>query len=682
MFQIRFLTAFISLCILQGVQAQELFPVQNFAPEIYHGETQNWDICQSDTKLIYVANNKGLLEFNGSNWKLYPSPNHTIMRSAYAKGNRIYTGCYREFGYWQKDEFLNLKYTSLSNKIQDKLLEDEQFWNITGYQQWTLFQSLHRIYIYDTVTNTIKIITSKTNLPKMFLVGNQIYFQKMHEGIFRLENGKPFLVSNASVFKENIIINIFVFEDKLLIQTQENGFFVIDKDNISPWKTESTAEINALNVYSSLQLHDGSFVLGTVGEGVYLLSREGKIIRHIDKKSGLQNNTVLSIFEDADNNIWLGCDNGISLLNYTSPYQVFQDTQGVFGTVYAVAYHQNYLYLGTNQGLFYKTAKTTDDFKLIYGTKGQVWVLKVIDNTLFCGHNSGTFIVNGGKADLICNQLGTWDIRHVENNPNLLIQGNYEGLNILEKSNGNWRYRNKIEGFDISSRYFELMPDNKIFVNHEYRGVYKLDVTPDYKRITKIKIESSAPVSFNSGLVKYHEKLLYFAESGVYEYHPINKAFKKSETLTNIILGDDTYSSGKIIQDENQTYWAFTKDNITAISSGKMNDELNIHRVAMPLFIRENVVGFENITHLGNEIYLLGNTNGYVLFNLNKIADKEYIIQLNSIKKNKKNRDEIYIPVLSKNYKLKSSENNIKFSYNVPVFDKFTFVQYQYKLEG
>ncbi|MBT8291767.1 MAG: hypothetical protein KJN70_00715, partial [Eudoraea sp.] len=54
---------------------QELPPIQNYAPYDYGAGTQNWAISQSDEKLIYVANNEGLLEFNGAQWKLHPSPN-------------------------------------------------------------------------------------------------------------------------------------------------------------------------------------------------------------------------------------------------------------------------------------------------------------------------------------------------------------------------------------------------------------------------------------------------------------------------------------------------------------------------------------------------------------------------------------------------------------------------------
>ena len=682
MCQLRFLIlSFLSFVSL-AIQGQELFPVQNYATDVYAGETQNWSISQSPGENIYIANNKGLLEYNGASWKLYPSPNHTIMRSVNVKGDKIYTGCYMEFGYWEKDAFLNLRYTSLSEKIKDKLLEDEHFWKIICYQQWVLFQSLHRIYVYNSQTRTFQIITSKTTLPKVFEAGNQVYFQKIDEGLFELKNGKSSLVSDFPVFKENIIINVFLNNNKLLIQTQEKGFFILDQGVVSSWQTDASSKINSLSVYSSLKLRDGSFALGTIGEGLYILSSDGKISMHIDKKNGLQNNTVLSLFEDVNSNIWLGLDNGISVINYTSPFRVYTDTKGIFGAVYTTALYQGFLYLGTNQGLFYKSLKSDDDFKIIDGTKGQVWTLKIIDGSLFCGHNSGTFIIKDNKATLISNILGTWDIKPILNNDNLLIQGNYEGLHILEKKDGKWQYRNKIEGFDISSRYFEVMADNQIFVNHEYKGVFKLDVTADFRKVIKYSKEQSVPVSINSGMGKYDGKLLYFGDSGLYVFDQQKKQFQKEPLLNKLVLVEDSYLSGKLIEDESQILWAFTEENMIVLSHGRIDNEPQITRVALPLSLRGNVVGFENLLHLGNKNYLLGTTNGYILFDLDKINDKESIIHINSIEKSKLNETRVYIPALAKEYKLKAKENNLYFSYNVPVFDRFIETKYQYKLDG
>ena len=138
--------------------AQELPPITAFTTNDYKAEAQNWSISQSPNKFIYVANNSGLLEYNGAKWKLYPSPNESIVRSVKVINKKIYTGSYMEFGYWEKNKFGNLIYNSLSNSINEKLLEDEEFWTILEIDKWVVFQSLNRLYVYDTLNKNIEII--------------------------------------------------------------------------------------------------------------------------------------------------------------------------------------------------------------------------------------------------------------------------------------------------------------------------------------------------------------------------------------------------------------------------------------------------------------------------------------------------------------------------------------------
>ena len=63
----------------------------------------------------------------------------TIIRSVNIIGDLIYTGSNREFGYWQRNEFGLLYYTSLSKKLKVDFLEDEEFWNIISLDDYILF---------------------------------------------------------------------------------------------------------------------------------------------------------------------------------------------------------------------------------------------------------------------------------------------------------------------------------------------------------------------------------------------------------------------------------------------------------------------------------------------------------------------------------------------------------------
>ena len=86
-------------------------------------------------------------------------------------------------------------------------------------------------------------------------------------------------------------------------------------------------------------------------------------INHIDRNNlsfDCVNNTILNIFEDINQNIWLALDNGVNVIHKASPMRIYYDDSGDLGTVYNSIIFNNNLYLGTNQGLFYKKLDDTN----------------------------------------------------------------------------------------------------------------------------------------------------------------------------------------------------------------------------------------------------------------------------------------------------------------------------------
>ena len=204
------------------VIGQELPPIQNYGIADYEAGNQNWSITQTADQYIYFGNNNGLLEFNGASWKLYPSNNGTIIRAVHAVDEIIYTGCYMEFGFWKRNEFGNLDYTSLLDKLDQDLIEDEHFWNITSIDEWVLFQSLNRIYLYNRLDDSVKIIDFDSSRAKIFNLGTKIFIQKESEGVFSIQNGKAILVSDHQVFKDNFIVGIYNHSKQLLVITEKS----------------------------------------------------------------------------------------------------------------------------------------------------------------------------------------------------------------------------------------------------------------------------------------------------------------------------------------------------------------------------------------------------------------------------------------------------------------------------
>lgn len=662
----------------QYILAQELPPIVYFTPETHLGGNQNWAITQSEEGSIYVANNEGLLEFNGVNWHLYPSENGTIIRSVFAEDKRIYTGSYMDFGYYKKNVLGELQYYSLGKSVFEEMVEDEQFWGIKSIGHWLIFQSLNRIYLYDSLTEEISFIDSN-GIVKMFLVDDTLYYQGFENGVFTIENGNSVKLDGLEALEGEHIINMFGQRDNISIITETNGFYRYVKNTLSKWNTESDYLLEKLNIYSAIQLEDKSFALGTISNGLLLIDSDGSEIVHFYQGNGMGNNTVLSLFEDRDNNVWVGLDNGVNLINLKSPFSIFNDDKGEIGAVYVSTIYKNNLYLGTNQGLFYRPIKSSQPFELVIGTHGQVWDLFVYDNTLFCGHNLGTFLVDEGESNLISNIPGTWNIKVLEKNT--LIQGNYSGISVIAKVNGDWELKHKISGFDYSSRFLEIDRDNTLWVNHEYKGVFRLKLNNEMTDVIELNLESSVDKGKNSGLIKYNDKIIYNSEAGVFKYNYELNKFEIDTVFNTVYKTQNSYISGKMIVDQSENLWFFTDSSIGYFSKGIFNEQPTFTNFSIPSSLRHSVIGYENIFQIQKENFLLGTTNGYILIDNSELKSKNYHLYLNSLVTDSRKEglkktlidDDIHIPFTS---------NTISLIVSVPEYDKFLDTEYQYKLDG
>ena len=675
----NYLTSFLFFLICSIGYAQELPPIKTFLPEEYQAQNQNWGISQSDTGVIYIANNAGLLQYDGAKWELHAVPDNSIVRSVRVLGDKIFTGSFMDFGFWEKNKHGSLNYTSLVEALRLSLVEGEEFWNITTADGWVLFQSLSRIYLIDLQKGTAKIIESKENITKMFTLGQRVYFQKKGKGLYKLEHGKSVLVTDHELIASNRIINLHELENKLLIVTENRGVFFFDDDKFSKWEVD--LDFFKYNIYSTVQLKNGSIVLGTISNGIFQIAVSGKVIHKINRANGLSNNTVLALFEDDQANLWSALDNGVNCINLASNFEVFIDDKGAIGTVYTSALHNGNLYLGTNQGLFYKREKSTDVFQFIPDTEGQVWILKVVDDTFFCGHNKGTLIIeNEQVVKTFTESPGTWDLKKIQEKDALIMQGNYEGLSILKKTTTGWEYANKIEGFDISSRFFELR-QNKLYVNHELKGFYELQIDDDFTKVLANRKVAIKENGFGSSVLNFNSDLIYSSSTGVYKQQT-DKTFVKDTLFSNLFSGYDELTTLVPIKDSENKLWCFADNTIAIITPGNISTSPQIETIPISKSIKNMVLGFENNTQIGDNTYLIGTSSGYVVLNKeNRESNYNYHITINSVEAHKIDEPVVSLKIDEKSV-LENKHNNIRFDYSFPSFNKIFSNQYQYQLLG
>ena len=662
---------------------QELAPIQNFSPLDYDGDNQNWAITQSEKGFIYIANMAGLLCYDSERWQIFPSPNGTNMRSVHAKDNRIYSGSYMEFGYWEKNNYGQMLYQSLSSKVAEGLVEDEEFWKIMTYGDWILFQSLDRIYLYNPLKEAFNIIPVETTRDGIFKIGERIIYQQLGLGIFEIIQGNGELLIEDKKLREEVLIGAFEYKGDLLFITNQGSFLLWDGVGVNSWEIPASAAIRGMSFLSAIQLNDGSIILGTISNGIVEIDENGYFVNTFNQENGLQNNTILGLYEDRDSNVWIACDNGISIINKKSQFKEFLDQNGRLGVVYTAYQGPEYFYLGTNQGLFYRDRDSDGDLKIIENTQGQVWFLKEYENTLFCGHNNGTFVIQGNRAIKISNIPGAWDVIPLPGRPDLLLQGSYDGLGVLERKSGNWMWRNMLTGFQSSSRFVNFLGDRQIVVNHEYKGVFFLETDSDYREIVEMDIRESKGIG--SSLFKFDDSIIYATQNGVFRLDHQARSFIRDTLLSNLLYDDSDPVQGIVnIDAKNNILTGVTARSLIFLNKNRLSGEYEINRIPVPAMFHRNlgVSGFENINHIEDYTYLIGITNGFVIVDLTDYPDFSHELYLTSASMKAVDSLKINLPLASENIEIPPRTNTIRFEFAVPEYDKFTDVNYQYQLEG
>ncbi|WP_424492927.1 triple tyrosine motif-containing protein [Salinimicrobium sp. GXAS 041] len=662
--------------------SQELPPVINFDANAYKAGNQNWMITQAQNKNIYVANGTGVLEYTGAEWNLYPMANKTVVRSVKAVGNRIYSGAYMEMGYWEENGFGSLTYTSLLPKFPNGVRDGEQFWNIEIIDETVIFQSFEAIYAYNIDQAEVKEVFSQpSNIIGIFKVDDELYFQVLGDGLYKIDNGQPQLVIEDERIQYSELPLIYKEEGNLQLVTQSGNFYRWDGENLVSIFGDFSEAISDLSIFSALHLNGGSLMIGTVENGIFQVNSSGEIVLHFNQKNGLLNNTVLSLFQDMDQNIWAGLDNGLSVINLNSPFRIFEDSQGSIGSVYTSFQGENYLYLGTNQGLYYRK-NGEKDFHLMEDTNGQVWSLQMLDGVLFCGHNRGTYIIEGENARRIVDRAGTWTVKKYKKNPDYYVQGHYNGIGLLKKEeDGSFLALPQLIGFPHSSNSIVTEEDGDIWISNEHRGIFRVRINAPENAIFETENYQFSDVSgITSGLFQFQDSLYYSTLEVIFKYDENENKFVENTRLGEVIE-ETARISGKIVSEGNEKIWGFSANSIFSVTPALLSNDYKVNSVYLPQDLRNITLGYENISSLGNDTYLLGVANGYLEFQKTERENVQKEVRIDQVYKAA--LDQQPQPVLLQgeaafHYKT----NNFIFDFSIPEYKKFLVPVYSYRLLG
>jgi len=573
-------------------------PHKNFTHRDYLGHFQNWAIVQDSRDIMYFGNNSGVIEYDGSSWRII-SINKAVARSLDVDlMGRVWVGAQDELGYLAPDSIGQMSFYSLMHLLENECKPIGLVRQVYATKEGVYF-STNKCIIRIQGEN-VKVWYPKTFFHRTYNIEGEIYTVQPDVGLATLTDDSLSMVPGGAYFADTRIYSLLPYGmDTLLVGTQSDGFYLLPpKSNIinnpnapvtiTPFNTTDDDFFKQNWLYQGISLDNGWYAFGTYRGGATVMTPQGEIVQYIGKDQGIQDETVWNIASDNQENIWLALNNGISYTALKSQITSFDDDYGIEGVPQCVYKHNDNLYLSTNAGVFYFS---DNKFKRIEGVLELSWnitSLKTTDGSvsLLVATGNGVYSISNSKAILIENgNEPTFTVYQSRFSPNIAYLGHYQGVGVAIYENGKWKYLGKLKGFNGRVRSFAEDDNKNLWFYETGSSIVRAKISkPESLMIDNVEHYTSFPfgsIADVGASVSYiNNKLRVSSSNGLFYYNHVDNEFKRDYSL------GDEFGNGKrgidiFEYDSNGNIWfeSFSEEHVRRIERAVQKNDSTFVRI-------------------------------------------------------------------------------------------------------
>ncbi len=510
------------------------YPVHNFTPNNYKAGIQNIDFAQNRDMTIYVANNLGVLSYNGSRWQIHAFGTGKKQRSLSfdERTNRLFVGSQGEFGYFEKD----WEYVSLVDMIPEKAKDFDEVWDVIIHESKVYFCTFQQIYVFDG--KKIDVIQPLNGFNRTFSAGDKLFTQGTYGELYEIDKLDLRVIANSKT-PNGIAYGIIQDMDGYLILYNNGSIKQITTYGFIDKYPELSKVLKGRYVNHVMQLSDSRLVISTQTSGVFIFNKQTDEIENINVKEGLQSSACLNAFQDYAGNLWVGMQNGISLIDINSPLRLINNDIGLQGSGYEAYEVDNGTYYTTSNGIYF-LRKNSSKCVFLEGTEGPAYSIQEIFGNLYIGHHTGLFLIEDEKAIKVAATDGLWIVKQLKSRPEYAIAGTYSGL-YLFKLNEKMILQpiSEIKGFSESSRFFQEDQKGNILVGQFYKGLFKLVLSVDLDSSETIRVSDryKLPINEHIFLSNIDNEIYIATEEGIFLLDQNTDQILKADKF-NDVVGD------------------------------------------------------------------------------------------------------------------------------------------------
>ena len=185
--------------------------IRNYAPGEFKANPQVFDIAQDKRGVMYFANQRGVLEYDGVNWKTIPVKDKNnqdvhVFSLASDDNGKVYVGATNDFGYLEINKEGDLEYVSLRSKIQEDIDAFEKVIEIIVYNEKVYFQSKKAIFILKE--GRIQTVLPESSFESLIEAEHQFYVDQDELGLFKLTNSGLKNIRDGAIFSDKNVYSV------------------------------------------------------------------------------------------------------------------------------------------------------------------------------------------------------------------------------------------------------------------------------------------------------------------------------------------------------------------------------------------------------------------------------------------------------------------------------------------
>lgn len=659
------------------------------APEIihyglddFHSDPMMMAMCQDSSGVKYFGNQDGALVFDGENWQRIALPNKSLVKALhYGSDHKVYLGGFNEFGTIERDGFGRYHYHSMVHLAPEDDLDLDFVYDIHEVQGHVIFRSVSKLI---AITGQKAFTIPTGGFYTSEVVNDRLYMANWSDGlkVFDLHTMNFELLISKESYEWNPIVSITAGNsaEMLSIFTRDGQVYSYHLES----KDFSLARVlfdqkSTNQVTSVIRTKQGDYYVGTLSNQLIMLTASGETIPLDKTRISLQDESVNSLFESDNGNLWVLLDNGIDCINLSSPSSIVFNKASVFD----VNIHHVTMYIATNQGVWASVNPPGTepfmhmDFEPIPGLEGQAWSLQTFGSQLLCGHEKGLFVIRGNDSQQIPGTDGVWKVIPIAEKPGQYLVCTYYNLQLLTvDSAGNFRIRNVVSGFSESSRDILQSEPGVFWVCHGFKGVFRIKVAPDYQRVVSVQHFEKAglPAPYNVNVFSCNGEAVFSTQAGIYTFNDSLNLFQPHPLLNKVL--DPKKETRKLLDTKHRT-WYIHNDEVGFFNK---DDQFTLH--SEPFLQTRGAFNkqMETILPLINGV-LIGTKKGLFAFDLTPKTDSltSYPVRISQLSFTK--GDQRLLLPLENPLELQAAQTqNLRLEYAVPQMDMLNEVRYSYQL--